>query len=232
MSLAAVSERMQISKSTLIRWSKDPDALTRRRASCPLCGTASIDGAAYSALLGYYLGDGHIARGRRYYALRITCDNIYPGIIDDVSACITAVRPNGGLFLVKRVGCVNVQSQWRHWPCLFPQHGPGHKHERPIVLEDWQRAIVEDHLGPFLRGLFHSDGCRVDNWTRRIVAGEPKVYRYPRWQFCNASQDIRELCCWALDLVEIPWRQSNVRVISVSRRAAVERLDALIGLKS
>lgn len=113
-----------------------------------------------------------------------------------------------------------------------PQHGPGRKHERPIILEDWQRAVVEDHPGPFLRGLFHSDGCRVDNWTRRVVAGEPKIYRYPRWQFCNASQDIRELCCWALDLVEIPWRQSNVRVISVSRRAAVARLDELIGLKS
>ena len=29
--------------------------------------------------------------------------------------------------------------RWKHWPCLFPQHGPGRKHERPIVLEDWQR---------------------------------------------------------------------------------------------
>ena len=38
--------------------------------------------------------------------------------------------------------------------------------------------------------------------------------------------------CWALDLVDIPWRQSNSRVISVSQRAAVARLDELIGLKS
>ena len=59
-----------------------------------------------------------------------------------------------------------------------------------------------------------------------------KRYDYPRWQFTNVSHDIRELCCWALDLVEISWRQSNAKTISVSRRADVERLDALIGLKT
>ena len=59
-----------------------------------------------------------------------------------------------------------------------------------------------------------------------------KRYTYPRWQFSNASTDIRELCCWALDLVGIAWRQSNARVISVSRREAVAALDRLIGPKS
>jgi hypothetical protein len=234
MSWARLSRTLGISKSTLIAWSTDPAAHARRRAACPRCGTAPLPSPAYAALLGYYLGDGHIARtqGYCYYALRITCDNTYPGIIADVSACITAVRPTGRIALPKKIGCVNVQSQWQHWPCLFPQHGPGRKHERPIVLAAWQREIVENHQGPLLRGLFHSDGCRVNNWTRRTVAGEPKVYRYPRWQFANASADIRELCCWALDLVEIPWRQSNTRVISVSRRDAVARLDTLIGPKT
>ncbi len=69
------------------------------------------------------------------------------------------------------------------------------------------------------------------NSTRRTVAGVPKRYTYPRWQFTNASADIRELCCWALDLVGVAWRRSNDRVISVSRREAVARLDALIGPK-
>ncbi|WP_240044318.1 hypothetical protein [Nocardioides albidus] len=142
------------------------------------------------------------------------------------------VKPGGRPHTRRAPGCIITTASWQHWLCLFPQHGPGRKHERPIVLEDWQRSIVECHPGPFLRGLFHSDGARVNNWARRPVAGEPKVYRYPRWQFCNASADIRELCCWALDLVAIPWRPSNTRVISVSRREAVARLDALIGLKS
>lgn len=227
-----MAAELGVSVSAVLAWDRNPDAWARRLSQCPRCGTAALAAPAYAALLGYYLGDGHIARAARYYALRIACDTAYPGIIDDVADCIRLVRPDAGVFFVRRPGCVNVQAHWQHWACLFPQHGRGPKHERPIVLEDWQRAIVEDHPGPFLRGLFHSDGARVNNWARRPVAGELETYRYPRWQFCNASQDIRELCCWALDLVEIPWRQSNVRTISVSRREAVERLDALIGLKS
>jgi hypothetical protein len=30
----------------------------------------------------------------------------------------------------------------RHLSCLFPQHGPGKKHERPIELEPWQCGLV------------------------------------------------------------------------------------------
>ena len=98
-------------------------------------------------------------------------------------------------------GCVVVQSHWKHWPCLFPQHGPGRKHERPIVLEDWQRAVIEAHPGAFLRGLFHSDGSRVRNWATRVVAGERKRYDYPRWQFSTCPPTSRALR-WALDLVD------------------------------
>lgn len=125
-----------------------------------------------------------------------------------------------------------VSAHWKHWPCLFPQHGAGRKHERPIVLEAWQCEIVEQHPAAFLRGLLHSDGARVDNWATRVVAGAVKRYDYPRWQFVNASADILALCCWALDLLEIPWRRSAERVVSVSTRAGVARLDDLIGLKA
>ncbi len=87
-----------------------------------------------------------------------------------------------------------VQSYWNHWPCLFPQHGPGRKHERALTLEDWQRLIVTAHPADFLRGLMHSDGCRVNNWATRTVAGVKKRYDYPRWQFVNHSSDIRAWC--------------------------------------
>jgi hypothetical protein len=53
------------------------------------------------------------------------------------------------------------------WPVLFPQHGAGRKHLRPIVLEAWQRRIVERHPIEFVRGCIESDGCR----HRRTVAG-------------------------------------------------------------
>lgn len=112
-------------------------------------------------------------------------------------------------------------------------HGPGRKHDRRIVLEPWQRSLVEQHPADFLRGLFHSDGARVRNWASRRVAatGEVRRHDYARWQFTNRSEDILGLCGWALDLVEVPWRRSSPTTMSVSRRAAVARLDTLIGVK-
>jgi hypothetical protein len=34
------------------------------------------------------------------------------------------------------------------------------KHERPIVLARWQRAVIAAHPRELVRGLIHSDGCR------------------------------------------------------------------------
>ncbi|WP_193607096.1 helix-turn-helix domain-containing protein [Nocardioides lijunqiniae] len=217
-----------VARSTVRVWREDRP---ERPTGCPRCDGTDLDATAYALLLGYYLGDGHLARSRRSFSLRVTCDRAYPGIVDDVADAMARVRPGRAVHRVARTGCVVVQAQWRHWPCLFPQHGPGPKHSRPIILGDWQRAIVQRQPAAFLRGLLHSDGSRVANRVRRPVAGRMKHYVYPRWQFTNYSVDIRELCCWALDLVDVPWRQSNVHHISVSTRAGVARLDELIGLK-
>jgi hypothetical protein len=54
-------------------------------------------------------------------------------------------------------GCVVVNASWKHWPCLFPQHGPGKKHLRTIELVPWQREIAGKEPGRLLRGLIHSD---------------------------------------------------------------------------
>jgi hypothetical protein len=59
---------------------------------------------------------------------------------------------------------------------------------RAIVLEPWQREIVELDPKPFLRGLIFSDGCRITNWTTGLVRGEPRRYEYPRYFFSNRSR--------------------------------------------
>jgi hypothetical protein len=210
-----------------------PRGQAHTSALCPRCDQAPLDGPAYAELLGWYLGDGSITRGRRgVFNLHVVNDRRYAEDIDGIARIMARVKPAGRPHRRLAPGAVIVTVSWKHWPCLFPQHGPGRKHERSIVLEDWQRSLVEAHPSPFLRGLFHSDGCRAMNWTRKLVGGEWKRYDYPRWQFTNHSADIRELCCWALDLVDVPWRQSNWKTISVSTRAGVARLDELIGLKS
>ena len=128
-------------------------------------------------------------------------------------------------------GCVITTVSWKHWPCLLPQHGPGREHERPIVLADWQRAVVEEHPGDLLRGLFHSDGCRVRNTATRTVDGVTVRRHYPRWQFVNHSEDVLGICTDTLDLVGVAWRRSGRWTVSVSRREAVATLDDLVGPK-
>ena len=203
-----------------------------RWRSVPAALHASWTAPAYAALLGYYLGDGCISPAARYFSLRVSCDRTWPGTVADVSDLIRRVRPGVAVFHVSAPGVTVVQAHWKHWPCLFPQHGPGRKHERPIVLEPWQRAVVDDHPGDLLRGLFHSDGARVANWATRLVAGERRRYDYPRWMFVNRSEDILGICTDALDAVDIGWRRPRATCVAVSRRDDVRRLDALIGPKS
>lgn len=112
-------------------------------------------------------------------------------------------------------------------PCLFPQHGAGPKHRRPIKLADWQAGLVHEHPEQFIRGLIHSDGCRFTNRVR--VGG--RVYAYPRYNFTNASEDILALFTSACDTLGIEWRRMNARNISVARRESVSDLDRFVGPK-
>ncbi len=126
---------------------------------------------SYAYLLGLYLGDGCLSlHPRGVYKLRIALDLRYPRIIASASQAMEEIK--GGHVAVQRrlhENCVDVHAYWKCWPCLFPQHGPGPKHKRAIELTDWQQQIADrwpkqiadrwpKHL---LRGLIHSDGCRL-----------------------------------------------------------------------
>ena len=139
--------------------------------------------------------------------------------------------PSNKVFAVRKVGCTLLKSTSKHWPCLFPQHGPGRKHTRKIALEPWQEEIVQALPGAFVKGLFHSDGCRVTNRVRRCGPKGDRWYAYPRYFFSNESADILGLCAAALDLLNVSWRFSRRNVISVARREAVARLDEIVGPK-
>lgn len=114
----------------------------------------------------------------------------------------------------------------RRWLLAFPQHGPGRKHLRPIVLEPWQQTIVDAHHAVFVRGLIHSDGCRTLNeFSVNLPNGRVGEYSYPRYFFSNMSADIRALFCASCDALGVRWTQSNHRNISVAHRASVAILD-------
>jgi hypothetical protein len=202
---------------------------------CPLCGHSAHDfsllpGAAYSYLLGLYLGDGCISEGRRaVFRLRITLDTRYPGIIEECAEAMSIVLPASqvGVLYRRHQNSAEVGSYSRSWPCLFPQHGPGRKHLRKIELVDWQRMIVEAHPQQMLRGLIHSDGCHSVNTIRH----PEKTYVYPRYLFSNRSDDIRRIFCDACDQLGIEWRVMNATDISMARRESIAVMDEFVGPK-
>jgi hypothetical protein len=180
-SLNAVSKQLGMSRAAIRSWRHPPEPLRWRSQLCVCSGHPPGEQAAYAYLLGLYLGDGCISRGARAHALRIACSDAWPGLIDACQAAISAIRPDNRVCRTHKQGCVMVTSYSTHWPCLFPQHGPGKKHDRRIELHGWQQEIVDAHPWELLRGLVHSDGCRVTNWTTRVVAGgERRRYEYPR----------------------------------------------------
>jgi hypothetical protein len=142
-----------------------------------------------------------------------------------------AVRPPSKVMLQQKQGCQEISSSSRHWPCLFPQHGPGKKHLRQIELQAWQQTIVAEFPGEFARGLFHSDGYRGVNRVRRVLADGDHWYEYPRYLFSNEWKDILGLCGQALDQLEVEWRFARRNVISVAKKGAVARLDEFVGPK-
>ena len=189
-----------VAVKTIRRWRREyqrrgaPRGQTHLAPPCPTCDGALFNHVAYAELFGWYLGDGYISRGRRdVFNLHVYNDATYPEDNLRIGVLMSQVKPGGRPHTRQVRGCVITTVSWKHWPCLFPQHGPGRKHERPIVLEPWQEEIVRAEPGAFLRGLFHSDGCRVANWATRMVAGELRRYDYPRWQFPSLSPSLRGL---------------------------------------
>jgi hypothetical protein len=193
-----------------------------------------VNEPAYAYLLGIYLGDGWVGPLARTGRLTVSCDAAYPGIVDEVVAAARAVNPGARVatFKARDSECISVYSHGLHWLELFPQHGPGRKHTRPIDLTDWQQRIVDGHHEQFLRGLIHSDGCRsVNRFTTRLPSGRVAEYAYPRYFFSNLSADIRALFCSSCDALGLRWTHPNHRNVSVSHRPSVRRMDEFIGPK-
>jgi hypothetical protein len=164
--------------------------------------------ASYSYLLGMYLG------------LEVSLHRNQERVVARVAGAIAMLRPGRPVGLRRRGSVTIVNAYANAWPILLPQHGIGRKHQRPIVLEAWQRRIVEQYPSEFLRGCIESDGCR----HRRIVAGR----NYPAYSFTNHSADILELFVWACGMLGLRPRRTNRVTVSLARRAEVAALDKLM----
>lgn len=228
-----VARQTGIPRSTIRYWQvhgrHEPAALRRHTWPCGI-SLDQFDGPTYAYLLGMYLGDGCISTEGGTHRLRIFTDSRQPAIAAECAASIRRMLPFKEPVLYKRAEsqCVEISAYWLHWPCAFPQHGPGRKHLRPIVLTSEQRRIVFASPKSFLRGLIHSDGTR-------FVAVEKKgssVRHAPRHEFSNRSEGILRLFMEACEAVEVRYTRPSVKQVAIYRQASVAKLDEFVGPKS
>jgi hypothetical protein len=229
-----IARALGIPRSTIQKWRHRAPS-RRRRGVAELTHWRPADATAYAYVLGLYLGDGCVtARPGKTPFMVVTLDAAYRGLIDEaVEALDAALTPpsvrryerGGGTYVILQVG-----GPWvTH---AFPQHGPGHKHERKIELLDWQREITHAHPGALVRGLIHSDGCRtINRFKTKLPSGRVKEYAYPRYFFSNLSGDIRAIFVEHCDLLGVRCTMSNARNVSVSHRDSVAILEEVVGPK-
>jgi hypothetical protein len=235
-----IATALRMGQTTVSRWLRaglnevlDSPMRARTSHGCPQLCTwrRRVPAREYAYLLGQYLGDGSIVHTRRgVYRLFVTCCAAYPAIIDECRAAMEAVLPDNRVGQRTKPGAVDLSCYSKHWPCLFPQHGPGRKHNRRIALEKWQsRLALALHPEQLLRGLIHSDGCRCIN---RVTGRNGSRYAYVRYMFNNRSADIRQIFADACGRLDIEVRQMNRFTLSVARQDSVNRLEQFIGPKS
>jgi hypothetical protein len=227
-----ISRLTGIPRRTVLDW-RHGRSPQHRHQTCALCDGSDPDKSdmalptrAYAYVLGLYLGDGCISRHPRTYVLRFALDAAYPGVVAECMAALEELMPGKQAWHRRRSTsrCIDVAMYSNHWPCLIPQHGPGRKHHRPIVLAPWQEHLLDSEHEAFLRGLIHSDGCRVVANDRGVAS--------VRYHFANRSEDIKALFCLSLDALGIRWTRPCDRQIAVYRKASVQALDGFIGPKA
>lgn len=229
----AIAPLVRVPRSTVNHWRNHP-----RRRLPPVIPQdwRPADPSAYSYLLGMYLGDGHLRRSsKNSMCFSLSLDELYGGIVEEAAASVVNVLPGVHVCRYSPSNCrkIVLSASSCLWAVAVPQHGPGKKHERPIVLLPWQLEITHEHPRMFLRGLIHSDGCRCMNrFKTRLPSGRIAQYEYPRYFFSNLSADIRRLFSDHCDLLGIRWSLSNPRNVSVSHRDSVALLDSFVGPKS
>jgi hypothetical protein len=226
-----VARRLGVPRTTVRDWRRPryaPVSPVAARERCWRCWRptrrVSLTAADYAELLGLYLGDGHISPTPRTERLRIFLDAKYTRIVDETEALLRRIFPQSRVGRGSRHhGSMTVLSvYYGHLCCLFPQHGPGKKHERPIVLEPWQSELVAAAPWALLRGCIRSDGCVFVNRTG--------LYSYLSYDFSNRSADIREIFASVCETAGLRPRR-NATHVRLNRRADVALLREHVGVK-
>lgn len=111
-------------------------------------------------VIGLAIGDGNLSNPNgRAVRLRISCDTLYPKLIERISFAIQSLMPNNKVSLVAKKGkrCLDVSCYSNQWPLLLSWK-PGAKINQSVQIPAW---IKENEIYTIacLRGLIETDGA-------------------------------------------------------------------------
>ncbi|TXG77042.1 hypothetical protein E6Q11_03455 [Candidatus Dojkabacteria bacterium] len=204
--LRQIAKELGVGESTVFYWKQNNFTTGTRTISTTKEDIINICKSCapyYVYILGCYLGDGCISQFPRTKKLEIFSGSAHPSIIDD------QIRSLNILFNQNKVNSIKHPSYNMYTITVynksldqyFPQHGQGKKHDRNILLTDWQTELVEEHTDCFIKGLIATDGC-LFNASNRIKKDGSKT-DLPSYQFTNKSMDIINLYTSSLDRLGI-----------------------------
>lgn len=225
----AVARQLGLARTTVRDWRRPSYQPQFALERCPRCWQRTrpvrLQAADYAELLGLYLGDGHLTALARTQRLRIFLDARHEMIVSQAYELLRRCFPRNRVarMTAEEGAMVILRVHNNHLGCLLPQHGPGKKHERPIVLEPWQSAMLAQAPWAFLRGCIRSDGCVFVNRTGR--------YEYLSYAFDNLSADIRKLFIETCRRVGVECRPTG-NSVRIYRRKSVALMLEHVGLKT
>jgi hypothetical protein len=187
---------------------------------------------SYSFILAVYLCDGYISTYKTFRApsIRFFNDSKYPKNTQEWADNLKILLPNNSINIYRKKlsNCNIVLTNSKKLLNLFPQHGSGMKHERKLILKDWQKDIITKYPEEFVRGCIQSDGC--------IYQHKQGKYQYKKYAFTNKSEDIIDFFLYALNQIGIVKEKylrsvGNVFVIQNFKKPHLEILEKIISFK-
>lgn len=230
-SIRQIGRELEVDHSTISYWIKNnfsSGTVTNRLSIERIQEVCNAKSAAYSYILGCYLGDGHISQLPRTQRLRLFSGTSHPSIIEDQVKGLNRLFDN----VVNNKKCNNQNMEIitvhnTQLDVYFPQHGLGKKHERDVSLKPWQQEIVDKEPECFIKGLIDTDGSSYIRTN--IVNGVARTY--PSYSFTNKSKDIMNMCQSAFKTLGIEvnrtTRKDGVSRFFLQSRKDVDILDKI-----
>lgn len=223
-----LSREYNIPRPTLRYWIKkdtNGESMTQRKSDIPIeyiIEKIKKNKEMYNYILGIYLGDGHISPNKNSYKLRIVMDSKYPNLVHETRICLRNFFESP-VSVNSREGCKVISVFDKNLPKYFPQHGFGKKHDRKIILSDFQ--IENISYSDLLKGLWLTDGSY---YLRKN--------KYEAYNFTNKSIDIVSIFEKCLNSLSISYRKrvknDGIWVIEVAKKSEVNKMKSIVELKS